>query len=254
MSELERTLSAIGAELQYPGTPDVAPAVAERVRDRRPPARRPASRSLAIALALLLVSAAAAFAAAPSVRHSVLDWLGLRSVHIHRVPKLPALPPGPAGGDLGLGTRTTVAGVRSHAGFPLLVPRALQLDEIYLADAPLGKRVSLAYAPRRGLPRSPDTHVGMLITEFRGEQPAGFLEKTLGRGTTARKVTVNGDPAVWISGRPHQILYRTPGGPVQADTLRLAGNTLIWRHGGVLVRIEADVPLATALRIAGSMR
>jgi len=70
--------------------------------------------------------------------------------------------------------------------------------------------LSLAYAPRRGLPRSPDAQVGVLITEFRGEQPAGFLEKTLGRGTTARKVTVNGDPAVWISGRPHQILYRTP--------------------------------------------
>jgi hypothetical protein len=254
MSELERTLGAIGAELQYPATPDIAPIVAERVRDRRPPARRPARRSLAIALALVLVGAGAAFAAAPSVRHTVLDWLGLRSVHIHRVPKLPALPPGPAGGDLGVGTRTTLAGARSHASFPLLVPRALPLGEIYVADAPVGKRVSLAYAPRRGLPRSPDTHVGVLITEFRGEQPAGFLQKTLGPGTTARNVTVNGDPAVWISGRPHEILYRTPGGQVNSDTLRLAGNTLIWRHGGVLVRIEADVPLATALRIARSTR
>ena len=41
---------------------------------------------------------------------------------------------------------------------------------------------------------------------------------------------------------------------MDSDTLRLAGNTLIWHHGDVLVRLEADVSKATALRIARSMR
>ncbi len=198
------------------------------------------------------MGAGAAFAAAPGVRHSVLHWLGLRSVQIERRPALPALPPGRAAGDLGLGTRTTLAGARSHAGFPLLVP-ALRPDEVYLADAPVGRRVTLAYAPSTTLPRSPGTRVGMLVTEFRGEQPAAFLQKTLAPGTSARKVRVNGDPGVWIAGRPHELLYRGPGGQVDSDTLRLAGNTLLWRHGGVLVRIEANVPLASALSIARSM-
>jgi hypothetical protein len=252
VSELERALEALGRELEYPPVPDIAGAVAERVRGRRP-GRVPARRTLAIALAALLLMAGAAFAAAPGLRHSVLDWLGLRSVHIQRVPKLPALPPGRAGGDLGLGTRTTLAGARSHAGFHVLVP-ALTPDEVYLARAPGGRRVTLVYAPRAGLPRAHETHVGMLITEFRGDQPPGFMEKTLGPGTTAERATVHGDPAVWIAGRPHEIVYRDATGNVDTDTLRLAGNTLIWRHGEVLVRLEADVSKAAALQIARSMR
>jgi hypothetical protein len=252
MSELERRLQAIGGELDYPPTPDIAGAVAERVRYRPPSRRLPARRTLAIALALLLLAGGTAFAASPSVRHSVLDFLGLRSVHIERVSKLPELPPGRTGAALGLGTRTTLAGARSHAGFPVLVPSPAP-DEVYLANAPVGKRVTLAYPPSAALPRAPDTRAGMLITEFRGDQPAVLVNKSLGPGTTARRVTVNGDPGVWIAGRPHEILYRDANGQVEADTLRLAGNTLIWRHGDVLVRLEANVPLTTALRIARSM-
>jgi hypothetical protein len=252
VSELERTLEAIGRELEYPPVPDLAGVVAERARGRRP-ARLPARRTLAIALAVLLLMTGAAFAASPGLRHSVLDWLGLRSVHIERVPKLPTLPPGRTGGDLGLGTRTTLAGARSHVGFRPLVP-AFAPDEVYLAGSPGGRRLTLVYAPRPGLPRAPETHAGMLITEFRGDQPRGFLDKTLGPGTTAEPVSVNGDPGVWIAGRPHEIVYRDPNGNVDTDTLRLAGNTLIWRHGEVLVRLEAAVSRSAALRIARSMR
>lgn len=253
MSELERALEAIGCDLEYPPAPrDLAGMVAERVRGRRP-ARLPARRTLAIALAALLLMACAAAAAAPGLRHSVLDWLGLRSVHIEHVRRLPVLPPGRAGADLGLGTRTTMAGARSHAGFPLLLP-ALAPDEVYLAGSPGGRRVTLAYSPRAGLPRAPETHAGMLVTEFRGDQPPGYLDKTLGPGTTAEPVRVNADPGVWIAGRPHEIVYRDPNGNPDTDTLRLAGNTLIWRHGAVLVRIEADVSKRAALQIARSMR
>jgi len=251
VSELERRLGAIGGELAYPPTPDIAATVSERVRA---PRRLPARRTLAIALALLLLSAATAFAAAPAFRHSVLDFLGLRSVQVERVPRLPKLPPGAAGGDLGLGPHTTLAAARARAGFPLLVPGSPALDEIYIARAPAGRRITLAYAPSRDLPRAPETHAGMLITEFRGSAPREFLQKILGPGTTARSVTVNGDPGVWIAGRPHQVLYRGPDGQVYSDTLRLATNTLLWRHGDVVVRIEAKVPLATALRVASSMR
>ena len=252
MTGLERRLEAIGRELEYPRAPDIAGAVIERVRVQ-PVRRLPARRTVTVAIALLLLAAGAAFAAVSGVRHRVLDFLGLRSVHVERVEKLPALPPGRAGANLGLGTRTTLAGARAHAGFPMLVP-ALRPDEVYLAGAPVGNRVMLVYAPRPDLPRAPHTQTGMLVTEFRGEQPPGFLDKTLGRGTTARPVAVNGDPGAWIAGRPHEIVYVRPDGTVITDTLRLAGNTLIWRHGDVLVRLEAEVPLATALRIARSMR
>jgi hypothetical protein len=94
----------------------------------------------------------------------------------------------------------------------------------------------------------------MLITEFEGDQPAAFIEKTLGPGTTAEQLTLRGEPAVWISGQPHVVVFRDAHATIREDTLRLAGNTLLWRRGAVLLRIEAHIPEAAALRIARSMR
>lgn len=246
MSELEHTLHAVGRELRYPPTPELGSAVAERVRAKRAPRRLPARRTLALAALALLLLAAGAVAAVPASRHAVLDWLGLRSVRIERVTKLPALPPGRVGGKLDLGTRTTLPAARAHASFHVLVPPRAP-DEIYFAHTPVGGRVSLVYAARGGRPR-------MLVTEFRGEQPRGFLFKTLGPGTTAEPVRVNGNPGVWVAGRPHELVFRDANGNVQSDSVRLAGNTLLWQHGGVLVRLEARVPKAEALRIAQTMR
>jgi hypothetical protein len=245
VNDLERTLTALARELGYPPTPDIGPAVAERVRARRAPRRLPPRRTLAIALAALLLLAAGAVAAVPGARHSVLDWLGLRSVHIERAPKLPVLPPGRAGGALALGTRTTVAGARGRVSFRPLVP-ARAPDEVYVAESPPGGRVSLVYAT--------GGRARVLIPELRAYQPRGFISKTLGPGTTVHPVSVNGERGVWIAGRPHEILYRDTAGQIRADTLRLATNTLLWRHGDVLVRIEAHVSKARALAIASSMR
>ena len=246
MIDLERALTRIGPELEYPATPDLAPAVSERVRHERAPRGLPSRRVLAIATAALLLLVCGVAAAVPASRHAVLDWLGLRSVHIERAPRLPALPPGPAGGNLDLGTRTTLAAARGRVGFRVLVP-AQPPDEVYVTNTPPGGRVSLVYAARGSRPR-------ILVTEFRGTQPRGFLFKTLGPGTSAVPLRVNGDPGVWIAGRPHQVLFRDANGQVQSDTLRLAGNTLLWQHGDVLVRLEAQLPRAAALRIAQTIR
>ena len=43
------------------------------------------------------------------------------------------------------------------------------------------------------------------------------------------------------------------GDQVQPDTLRLATNTLLWQRGEYVYRIEADVDLETAIRIASSI-
>jgi hypothetical protein len=244
--DVERGLTQIGREIEYPPPPELAPAVGERVRRLRAPRRLPSRRILALAAAALLLLVCGAAAAVPASRHAVLDWLGLRSVHIERAPRLPVLPPGPAGGDLDLGTRTTLAGARGRAGFEVLVPPRPP-NEVYFAGTPAGGRVSLVYAARSGRPR-------VLVTEFRGTQPRGFLFKTLGPGTTAEPVRVNGDAGVWIAGRPHQLVFMDANGHPQSDTVRLAGNTLLWQHGEVLLRLEARVSKAEALRIAQSTR
>ena len=245
MIDVERALAQIGRDLEYPPAPGLARAVSERVRLRRAPRRLPSRRLLALATAALLLLACGAAAAVPASRHAVLDWLGLRSVHIERAPRLPVLPPGPAGGKLDLGARTTLAAARTRLNFDVVVP-SQPPDEVYFAGRPVGGRVSLVYASRGGRPR-------MLVTEFRGSQPRGFLFKTLGPGTTAEPVRVNGEVGVWIAGRPHQLVFRDANGEPQSDSVRLAGNTLLWQHGDVLVRLEAQVPKAEALRIARSM-
>jgi hypothetical protein len=95
--------------------------------------------------------------------------------------------------------------------------------------------------------------VRMLITEFRGQQQSVFIQKALGPGTTAETVSVNGARGIWIAGEPHVLMYRDRDGQVQGYTPRLATNTLLWRQGDLLLRLEAHITKADALRIASSM-
>jgi hypothetical protein len=254
MTDLELLLAELGAQLDYPPTPPIAGAVGERLRSGRPRwGHRAARRVLIPSLAALLVVAAAAVAAVPSTRHAVLDWLGLRSARVVHVPKLPTLPPGAIGRRLDLGRRTTLSEARSQVRFHLLVPEQVP-DEVYVSPTPPGGRVTLVYEAHLGVAPATGTDVRMLVTEFLGEEPKRFLEKMLGPGTSTMPTRVNGERAVWISGAPHEVVYLDVRGHPRLDTLRLAGNTLLWRHGSVLVRVEAHITLRAALRIARSMR
>src|SRR4051794_41660124 len=70
MPELERMLAAVGEELDWPPTPDLAPGVMERLAQPAPRRRRLpiARRSLALAFAALLLLAGAAHPAVPRRR------------------------------------------------------------------------------------------------------------------------------------------------------------------------------------------
>jgi hypothetical protein len=252
MNDLEQLLASIGNELRYPPTPEIAPAVAERLRTKRAPRGLATRRTLFGAAAALLLLAGGAIAAAPGTRDAVLQWLGLRGVNVVRVPKLPPLPPESAGADLDLGRRTTLAAARSRVRFPVLVP-SLRGAEIYISPMPAGGRIIFAYSPGPRLPRAIGTHAGMLITEFRGVQPVELIRKIAEPGTTIQRTSVRGEPAVWIAGHPHEVVYLDAQGIPRVDTLRLAGNTLLWRHGQILVRIEAHISRDAAIRIARAM-
>jgi hypothetical protein len=45
-----------------------------------------------------------------------------------------------------------------------------------------------------------------------------------------------------------------PDGTIVPDTVRLAGNVLIWQRGSLTIRLESALPLRTALRIARTVR
>jgi hypothetical protein len=229
MPELDAVLRELGRHVEFPPTPNLAPAVRARLGERRS-WRRP----LALALAVLVVAIGAAFAV-PAARTAILDWLGLRGVHIVRVDKLP---PAPVIGNLDLGRPVTLAEARRRAPW-LLVPTDAP-DSVHISTAIPGGKVSLLW----GTP----TSVRLLLTEFRGQE--AYIEKLIQPDAKVEPVDV-GDIGAWLE-EPHVLLFTDRYGRFREDTARLAGKTLLWQQGDVTLRLEGDLSKEEALRIARS--
>lgn len=253
--ELEGTLSDIGARLEGP-TRDMWPVVRERIAGRRPLPwwRVGLDRvSLAPVAATLVLILAAAFLLTPDLAARAAEVLGLPGVQIFRVPATPSAATGQSGTFPGQ-RAATVAEASRIAGFPVGEPAALGApDEIYVETAPV--RVTLVYRTRQGLPATALPGIGALIVEFKGTLDAPILGKAIGPGTTLEAIPLtSGTAAYWLAGQPHQFFYRDTVGNIQPDTLRLAGNTLLWDANGITYRLEAQVFREEAVRIASTLR
>jgi len=266
--QLGLALADVGARIAWPSTPDLRARVLSRVTEpRRTPWWRVAwsprygfaPAVITIALALLAV-----LAFSPEARATATDILRLRGVEIFRGPvpsPSPTRSPGsvsPTPFPLGIGVLVTLDEAKARAGFPVIVPTDPLLgapDEVYLRTTSSGSTaVSFVYIARAGIPTSAQAGVAAIVTEFSGATvDENFFGKVLDQTTTLEKVTVNGQPGFWIQGTPHFFFYNANGAFLQ-ETLRLAGNTLLWTQGNLLLRLEAQVDKATVLRIAGSMR
>jgi hypothetical protein len=254
LTELEHALVRLGSELDFPETPDVASAVRRRLDrpQRRSRLRLPETRTLAVAFAVLLAVAGAVLAVPPA-RSAILDFLGLRGATIERVETLPELPAG--AGRLDLGRPVSLEEAQESAEFDVLVPGLLgePANVFYSASVP-GGRISLIYRPGDDVPASRYTGVGLLVTEFRGDLTPDLVGKLVDGGARVEPVTVGGQPGFWIEGGPHFFFYRDPRGDIAEDTMRLAGNTLLFERGTTLVRLEGsrELPRDRALAIAES--
>jgi hypothetical protein len=255
MPELERALTRLGQELDWPRTPDLAAGVIGRLDERRPARRRAfpiARRSLALAFVALLLLAGAAFAALPGVRDAVLDFFGLQGATVER---RATLPPAPPEGPLDLGARSTLARAAGELGFAQLVPADPgEPDAVYVRRGLPGGELSLAYRPRAGLPRARGTRLGLLVNEFRGDLNPTYVDKIAGQATTVARLSVDGRQAIWLAGAPHLFFYRSPGGRFVETPLRIAQNVLLLEHGPLLVRLEGAFGRDRAIAIARSLR
>lgn len=259
--ELGRALRDLGAHLAYPPTRDLAPAVLARIRAAQP---EPFWRTLlspryafvpALATAALLALATVAFQPA-GVRAA--EALGLRGLFILRTEQpVPTATPGasatPGGVFQGARRVASVGAASAAVGFEVVAPAVLgEPDEVYVVDE--RGQVLLAYRPRADLPESAQTGYGAVLGEVRARFEPGLMFKGVGPGTTLEELRIGDERALWISGAPHQVLYYDRDGRIAAETVRLAGNVLAWEHGGLLLRLEADIPRDQAERIAGSVR
>ncbi|MGI8916527.1 MAG: hypothetical protein ACR2JY_22605 [Chloroflexota bacterium] len=290
-ADLERLLTTLGGEISYPPTPALAGRVRQRLAAQPSPLllRRPwlSARRLVVVLAALVLAVVVVLIAFPNTRSALAGRLGLPGIEIRQVPSSPRLPvtatplaatptfvPGaaparlpttiptlaplatpPLGERLHLGQQKTLTAAQQQVSFPILLPLQLGVpDAIYVGTAPPGGEVTLVYHPRAGLPVTTETGVGLLLGEFQGSTDQVFLSKLAGPGTTISPATVAGQPGFWLTGQPHEVLYQDSGGVTHQLILRLAGNTLIWTHGALTLRIESALSEQDALTIANTLR
>jgi hypothetical protein len=253
MSELERQLTALGRELDWPPAPDLTHSVRHRLQPAPVRRRRPIfGRSLAIAFAALLLLAGGVVAAVPSVRDAVLEFFGLQGATVERREQLPPAPP-PA--PLSLGERTTLDGARDSLSFDPLVPRAAgEPDGVYVNDLAPGGSIALTYRPSDELPEARSTGLGLLVEELRGDLAPEFIGKTAGQATRIERLRIDGERAIWLEGAPHFFFYRAPDERFREENLRIAQNVLLLERGRVLVRLEGAFDRDKAVELARSLR
>lgn len=250
--ELESVLRDIGQRLDYPRPMAMANAVRARLREPRALRTRFA---FAPALLTLLLLAVVITLGSPDARAAAGEFLHLRGIDIFPVPTVPAtLPPL----QLSLaGERTTLDDARRRVRFTPRIPASADLgtpDDVFVETAGTTDRLTLVYRQRAGIPVSASAGVSALVVEARGTVDEALFAKATGPGTRIEPVNVNGGQGYWLEGAPHVFFYRDPSGSVVNETLRLAGNTLVWVQDGVTIRLEAQVSKADALRLASTFR
>lgn len=254
---LETALEGLASQIAFPPAPDLSARVVRAVEEagRQPAPRTWAGRrAFALATAVAVVVASLTLSLSPAARRAVADWLGIGGVRIVHGPG--PTPTAPPGSNLALGSRASLDEARAAVDFPIAVPSLPGVGEpdgVYVADVPEGGRVSLVYEAGGILPNTDETGLGMIVTEFRASIDPNFMKKVIGKQALPEVTDVDGDLAFWIVG-PHTVyLYRDADGDIREDSVRLAGNALLWERNGITYRIESDLDLDTARRLAESM-
>jgi hypothetical protein len=170
----------------------------------------------------------------PSARTAILRFFHLRGATVELVDTLPPAEERALGADLG--AAVTAERASRDLGFRILLPPGVEHPEVH----ELGNAAAILLA-------SPGT---VLLTQFRvvGVPPSAMFKKVAGSLSTVEWTEVNREPAIWISGAPH--VFFGPSTPP-----RLAGNTLLWQHGELMMRLEGKgLTKAAALKLASSIR
>jgi hypothetical protein len=226
----ERELRALAVFVDFPAERDLASAVRARLAPR--PRRR---RAVVLVFAALVLAVAVAFAVPPA-RSAILRFLHLRGVQIEFVDKLPEVR---TSGPLDLGVPIPLSDAEGTAGFRPLTSSLLGDPDRVTWD---GEMLWFAYG-----------HVRLLISEFRATGLERFIKKVLEPGTHLDAVAVDGGQGYFISGARH-FVYIAPSSLIRDERVRLARDVLLWEHGSLTFRLEGDLTLQQALRIARSFR
>lgn len=259
---LTEALHVLGNHLVYPPTPDIASTV-HRELASNPVAPRNSwwkphfqRRQLASLAATAILALAIVIAAIPGARTAAADWFGLPGV-IFFTESTRTVEITPIGNRYRIGRTVTLDEAREQVPYAVLVPAQPGLeepDEVWLNPIPVDGEVWFIYHTTDEIPKASVAGAGLLISQVRGELNPRMYGKGIPTGTQVDKITVHGRPGYWITGDPHTFSYFDPDGEMQQDTLRLAGNTLLWQQGDLTLRLESALDRDRAIAIAESMR
>jgi hypothetical protein len=259
--DFESQLRSIASRLEYPPTPDIAGTVTVRLD-------RPRTRSSKWNYARVLVLVALLIASVmiiPTVRAAVLEFIQVGVVRIFRAGTMPAPPPTQFPSTLGpitgtpaptptlpsliplleeMAGETTLQEAGQTTGYPVLLPTYPagigEPDRVFVQDAN-GPMTILVWMDRQ----HPD-RVKVTLHFI----PAGSWALEKFAPVALEETNVNGQPAVWAEG-PYPILLKNDRMEI---SYLVAGHVLIWESGRVTYRLETDVSLEEAVRIAESLR
>ncbi len=264
--DFETRIGSLAGQMDYPRTPDIAGDVMRRLRPRIGP--RPfgsaQGKRLAWSLTLVLVLCSS-LVLIPPARAALIEFIQIGIVRIFK-PEATPPPPAPV-----RGTPTTLIPVTVTPA-PTAQPLLPFLDRI-LGETSLENAAARVNFPVRvpaypsGLGR-PDR---VFVQEVNGEMlvlvwldpqdpskvrmslhtiPAGSWAITKFAPTVIEETTVNGLPAAWATG-PYLLLLEN--GEVELTRL-VEGHILIWADGDLTYRLETDLPLEEALKVAESLQ
>jgi hypothetical protein len=211
---------------------------------------------LAWAALVVLMAVGLAMLAVPSVRAAVLRFLQIGVVRIEvasptampsapptttpQATPMPTRTPQPLADQLNLYGRTTLTHVRA-IGVAVKVPAALgQPDAVYLQD--MGGSMAVLVWFDEARPGEPGK-VRMSLQVFTN---AAVVRKM--QPKVLRTTQVKGRQAAWVQGE-HVLQVR--GGNYEVKQL-VSANALIWAEGKETYRLETDLTMAEAVRIAES--
>ena len=262
LERFESRLRAAASSFPYPPTQDVAANVRRRLAGKRAPIMR---RRLAWA-AVAFVLAVAALLSVPEVRAAIVEFLQIGVVRIFLVAPTTTPVPTPEAtvelvfevpvtatplaastllpSLLDLDGETTLDDARTRAGFSIPLPAYPSdlgsPDHVYLQDVG-GSFVVLVWID----PQQPDRV--RLSLHLIG--PGSFAAEKY-QPTVIAQTTVNGQPAVWAEG-PY--ILRVRNGYIDERRL-IEGHVLIWKEGDITYRLETDLSLEEAVKIAESLK
>jgi hypothetical protein len=238
------------ATLPYPPTPDVSEKVVARLADRRAAPQHPILRLQPLWVAAVLLALLLGLWAVPPVRAAILDFLQIGAVRIWLAEPTPESDSTAVSSSttmpnslLELFGRTTLADAEAQAGFAIRLPTY---------PAGLGEPDAVFYQELAG-----PVVVLVWMDDKQPEVPEYSLH-ILGNNASADKsnppvverTTVNGNEALWTNG-PYLLRY----GDSSEWEFRylISGRVLIWQEDGLTYRLESNLSLDEAVRMAESL-